>query len=55
MKNIFVIAKNTLSLEIRDKILYALLAFAIGYVFLMFFLASLVHRTACGRRPGAWR
>ena len=42
MKNIIVIAKNTLKLEIRDKILYALIAFAIGYVFLMFFLASLV-------------
>jgi ABC-type transport system involved in multi-copper enzyme maturation permease subunit len=42
MKNILVIAKNTLKLEIRDKILYALIAFAIGYVFLMFFLASLV-------------
>jgi ABC-type transport system involved in multi-copper enzyme maturation permease subunit len=44
MKNIFVIAKNTLKLEIRDKILYALIAFAVGYVFLMFFLASLLLR-----------
>jgi Cu-processing system permease protein len=42
MKNIFVIAKNTLKLEVRDKILYALVAFAVGYIFLMFFLSSLV-------------
>jgi len=42
MKNIFVIAQNTLKLEIRDKILYALLGFAVLYVLLMLFLSNLV-------------
>lgn len=42
MRNIFVIAKNTLKLEVRDKLLYALVGFAIFYVFVMLFLSSLV-------------
>ncbi len=42
MRNIFVIAKNTLKLEIRDKILYGIIVFGILYVFLALFLADLV-------------
>jgi len=41
MKNIFVIAKNTLKLEIRDKILYGILAFALGYIALTIFFGQL--------------
>ncbi len=42
MKNILTIAKNTLRLEIRDKIWIALLAFGLGYVAIMLFLSDLV-------------
>jgi len=42
MHNIFTIAKNTLKLEIRDKILYGIIVFAILYVFLSVFLSDLV-------------
>ncbi len=44
MKNIFTIAKNTLKLEVRDKIWIALAAFALGYVAIMLFLSDLVLR-----------
>jgi ABC-type transport system involved in multi-copper enzyme maturation permease subunit len=42
MKNILVIAKNTLKLEIRDKILYGIIVFGLLYVFFTLFLADLV-------------
>src|SRR5580704_7297215 len=42
MKNIWVVAKNTLKLEIKDKILYAIVVFGILYVFFSLFLAQLV-------------
>ena len=42
MRNILTIAKNTLKLEIRDKIWIALLAFGLGYVAIMLFLSDLV-------------
>ena len=42
MRNIFVIAKNTLKLEVRDKILYGIVIFGVLYVFFMLFLAQLV-------------
>jgi ABC-type transport system involved in multi-copper enzyme maturation permease subunit len=42
MKNIFIIAKNTLKLEIRDKILYGIIVFGLLYIFFMLFLADLV-------------
>lgn len=42
MRNIWVIARNTLKLEIRDKILYGLIVFALLYVFLTLFMADLV-------------
>lgn len=42
MRNIWVIAKNTLKLEIRDKILYGIVIFGILYVFLTLFMADLV-------------
>ncbi len=42
MKNILTIAKNTVKLEIRDKIWIALLAFGLGYVVIMLFLSDLV-------------
>ncbi len=42
MHNIFVIAKNTFKLEIREKILYAIIGFGILYIFLMLFLSDLV-------------
>ncbi len=42
MKNIWIIAKHTLRLEIKDKILYGILAFGILYVFLTLFMADLV-------------
>lgn len=42
MRNIWVIAKSTLKLEIRDKILYGLIVFGILYVFLTLFMADLV-------------
>jgi Cu-processing system permease protein len=42
MRNIFIIAKNTLKLEIRDKILYGIIIFGLLYIFFMLFLSSLV-------------
>jgi ABC-type transport system involved in multi-copper enzyme maturation permease subunit len=42
MKNIFIIAKNTLKLEVRDKIWIALAAFGLGYIAIMLFLSDLV-------------
>jgi len=42
MKNIWTIAKNTLKLEIRDKILYGIVVFAVLFVFFEIFLANLV-------------
>ena len=42
MKNIFTIAKNTLKLEIRDKILYGIIVFGLLYVLFELFLADLV-------------
>lgn len=42
MRNILNIAKNTLKLEIRDKIWIALLAFGLGYIAIMLFLSDLV-------------
>ncbi len=44
MKNIFTIAKTTLKLEIRDRILYAIIGFGIFYVLLTLFLSNLVLR-----------
>jgi len=44
MKNIFTILRNTVKLEVRDKIWIALLAFGIGYVVIMLFLSDLVLR-----------
>ncbi len=42
MRNIFVIAKNTLKLEIRDRIFYGIIAIAILYLFFTLFLSDLV-------------
>jgi len=42
MKNIFTIAKTTLKLEIRDRIIYGILVFGIFYVLLTLFLSNLV-------------
>jgi ABC-type transport system involved in multi-copper enzyme maturation permease subunit len=42
MRNIFVIAKNTLKLEIRDKILYGIIIFGLLYIFFTLFLSDLV-------------
>ena len=42
MRNIFVIAKNTLKLEIRDKILYGIIVFGLLYIFFTLFLSDLV-------------
>ncbi len=42
MRNIFIIAKNTLKLEIRDKILYGIIIFGLLYIFFMLFLSNLV-------------
>jgi Cu-processing system permease protein len=44
MHNILVIAKNTFKLEIREKILYAIIGFGIFYVIVMLFLSDLVLR-----------
>ena len=41
MRNIFIIAKNTLTLEIRDKILYGIIVFGLLYIFFMLFLPIL--------------
>lgn len=42
MNNIWVIAKHTLKLEIKDRILYGILIFGILYIFFMLFMADLV-------------
>src|SRR5208282_5645233 len=42
MRNIFIIARNTFKLEIRDRILIGILIFALGYMLLTLFLADLV-------------
>ena len=42
MRNIWTIAKNTLKLEVRDKILYGIIVFALLYVFFELFLGDLV-------------
>ncbi len=42
MRNIFAIAKNTLKLEVRDKILYGIIIFGILYIFFTLFLSDLV-------------
>lgn len=42
MKNIWTIAKNTLKLEVRDKILYGIIIFGLLYVLFQLFLADLV-------------
>lgn len=42
MRNIFIIAKNTLKLEIRDKILYGIIIFGLLYIFFTLFLSDLV-------------
>ena len=42
MKNIFIIARNTVKLEIRGKIWLALLVFGLGYLAIMLFLSDLV-------------
>ena len=42
MKNIWTIAKTTFKIEIRDKILYGIIIFAVLYVFFELFLAQLV-------------
>src|SRR5258708_4983257 len=42
MRNILTIAKNTVKLEIRDKILYGVIVFGILYVFFGLFMADLV-------------
>ncbi len=42
MRNIWIIAKNTLKLEVRDKILYGIIVFGLLYIFFTLFLADLV-------------
>lgn len=42
MRNIWTVAKNTFTLEIRDKILYGIIVFAVLYIFFEIFLADLV-------------
>jgi len=42
MRHIWVIAKNTLKLEIRDKILYGIIVFGFLYVLFTLFMADLV-------------
>ncbi|HVM77037.1 MAG TPA: ABC transporter permease [Candidatus Paceibacterota bacterium] len=42
MRNIWIIAKNTFKLEVREKILYAIIVFAILYMLSSLFLADLV-------------
>ena len=42
MKSIWIIAKNTLKLEVRDKILYGIIIFGLLYIFYELFLADLV-------------
>ena len=42
MRNIFIIAKNTFRVELRDKIFYAVIGFGILYVAVMLFMSQLV-------------
>jgi ABC-type transport system involved in multi-copper enzyme maturation permease subunit len=42
MRNIWVVAKNTFKLEVREKILYAIVVFAVLYMLSSLFLADLV-------------
>ncbi|HEX4104229.1 MAG TPA: ABC transporter permease [Candidatus Paceibacterota bacterium] len=42
MRNIWTIARNTFKLEVRDKILYGIIIFAILYIFFEIFLGDLV-------------
>jgi ABC-type transport system involved in multi-copper enzyme maturation permease subunit len=42
MKNIFIIARNTVKLEVRGRIWLALLVFGLGYLGIMLFLSDLV-------------
>ncbi len=42
MRNIWIIAKNTFKLEVREKILYAIVVFAVLYMLSSLFLADLV-------------
>lgn len=42
MRNIWTVAKNTFKLEVRDKILYGIIIFAVLYIFFEIFLANLV-------------
>lgn len=44
MKSIWIVAKNTLKLEIRDKILYGIIIFGLLYIFFELFLADIVLR-----------
>ena len=44
MRSIFIIAKNTFRLEIRDKILYGIIIFALLYIGAQLFLADLVFK-----------
>ena len=44
MRNIWIIAKHTVKLQIRDRIWIALLLFGVAYVGLMLFLSQLVLR-----------
>lgn len=42
MRNILVIAKNTLKLEVRDRVLYGVIIFGLLYILFMLFMADLV-------------
>jgi ABC-type transport system involved in multi-copper enzyme maturation permease subunit len=42
MRNIWIVAKNTFKLEVREKILYAIIVFAVLYMLSSLFLADLV-------------
>lgn len=42
MRNVWIIAKNTFRLEIRSKMLYGILVFALLYIFFELFLSDLV-------------
>ncbi len=42
MRNIWTIAKSTVKLEVRDKILYGIIAFALLYILFELFMADLV-------------
>jgi ABC-type transport system involved in multi-copper enzyme maturation permease subunit len=42
MKNIITIAKNTFSLEVRERVFYGIIVFALAYIALTLFLSDLV-------------